>query len=79
LTSQLAIDWANGCSCLGICCLIAAETIEHGALDLDFPEVKVWVDKNGRPVRLERVENDESSPTDRRFMLAANEAVARQL
>jgi len=52
---------------------------EHGALDLDFPEVKVWVDTNGKPIRLERVENDESHQLIEEFMLAANEAVAREL
>jgi ribonuclease R len=52
---------------------------EHGALDLDFPEVKVWVDKEGRPVKLERVENDESHQLIEEFMLVANEAVAREL
>jgi ribonuclease R len=59
--------------------LLRRRRFEHGALDLDFPEVKVWVDKNGRPVRLERVENDESHQLIEEFMLAANEAVARQL
>ncbi len=59
--------------------LLRRKRFEHGALDLDFPEVKVWVDKNGRPVRLERVENDESHQLIEEFMLAANEAVAREL
>src|SRR5438477_6987904 len=52
---------------------------EHGALDLDFPEVKVYVDPAGKPIRLERVENDESHQLIEEFMLAANEAVAREL
>src|SRR5437773_2562763 len=52
---------------------------EHGALDLDFPEVKVSVDKDGRPVKLERVENDESHQLIEEFMLVANEAVAGEL
>jgi ribonuclease R len=52
---------------------------EQGALDLDFPEVKVWVDKEGHPVKLERVENDKSHQLIEEFMLAANEAVAREL
>src|SRR5207248_745166 len=52
---------------------------QHGSLDLDFPEVKVWLDKQGNPVRLERVENDESHQLIEEFMLAANEAVAREL
>jgi ribonuclease R len=59
--------------------LLRRERFEHGALDLDFPEVKVWVDKQGHPVRLERVENDESHQLIEEFMLAANEAVAREL
>jgi ribonuclease R len=59
--------------------LLRRKRFEHGALDLDFPEVKVWVDKQGEPVRLERVENDESHQLIEEFMLAANEAVAREL
>ena len=59
--------------------LLRRKRFDHGSLDLDFPEVKVWVDKRGHPVRLERVENDESHQLIEEFMLAANEAVAREL
>ena len=59
--------------------LLRRKRFEHGALELDFPEVKVWVDAHGKPVRLERVENDESHQLIEEFMLAANEAVAREL
>ena len=59
--------------------LLRRKRFQHGSLDLDFPEVKVWVDNNGRPVRLERVENDESHQLIEEFMLEANEAVAREL
>jgi ribonuclease R len=59
--------------------LLRRKRFEHGALDLDFPEVKVLVDKQGHPVRLDRIENDESHQLIEEFMLAANEAVARQL
>jgi ribonuclease R len=59
--------------------LLRRKRFEHGALELDFPEVKVWVDTQGKPVRLERVENDESHQLIEEFMLAANEAVAREL
>jgi ribonuclease R len=59
--------------------LLRRKRFEHGSLDLDFPEVKVYVDANGKPVRLERVENDESHQLIEEFMLAANEAVAREL
>ncbi len=52
----------------------------NGSLDLDFPEVKVIVDKaTGRPLSLERIENDESHQLIEEFMLAANEAVAAEL
>src|SRR2546423_6809730 len=59
--------------------LVRKKRFEHGALDLDFPEVKVWVDKEGHPVKLERVENDKSHQLIEEFMLVANEAVAREL
>src|SRR2546421_1499594 len=59
--------------------LLRKKRFQHGALDLDFPEVKVWVDKQGHPVKLERVENDKSHQLIEEFMLAANEAVAREL
>jgi len=58
--------------------LLRRKRFEHGSLDLDFPEVKVYVDPNGKPTRLERVENDESHQLIEEFMLAANEAVARE-
>src|SRR5213593_4009633 len=59
--------------------VLRRKRFEHGSLDLDFPEVKVWLDKNGYPVKLERVENDESHQLIEECMLAANEAVAREL
>src|SRR5438270_12307315 len=59
--------------------LLRRKRFEHGSLDLDFPEVKVYVDEKGKPIRLERIENDESHQLIEEFMLAANEAVAREL
>jgi len=59
--------------------LLRRKRFEHGSLDLDFPEVKVHVDATGAPVKLERVENDESHQLIEELMLAANEAVAREL
>ncbi|PYL55416.1 MAG: hypothetical protein DMF29_02480, partial [Verrucomicrobia bacterium] len=59
--------------------LLRRKRFEQGSLDLDFPEVKVYVDENGKPTRLERVENDESHQLIEEFMLAANEAVASEL
>jgi len=59
--------------------LLRRKRFADGALDLDMPEVKVVVDKKGNPIRFERVENDESHQLIEEFMLAANEAVAREL
>jgi ribonuclease R len=59
--------------------LLRRKRFEHGSLDLDFPEVKVRLDEAGKPISLERIENDESHQLIEEFMLAANEAVAREL
>ena len=48
----------------------------HGSLDLDMPETKIFVDKDGYSERLEKIEHDESHQLIEEFMLAANEAVA---
>ncbi|HEY5078579.1 MAG TPA: RNB domain-containing ribonuclease [Opitutaceae bacterium] len=53
------------------------ERMEHGSLDLDMPETKIFVDPQGYADRLERIEQDESHQLIEEFMLAANEAVAR--
>jgi ribonuclease R len=72
LSEQLHVAWE-------LASLLRRKRFEHGSLDLDFPEVKVWLDKNGYPAKLERVENDESHQLIEECMLAANEAVAREL
>ncbi len=51
----------------------------HGSLSLDFPETKVRLDKNGKPIAIEKIENDISHQLIEEFMLAANEASARHL
>ncbi len=51
---------------------------ENGSLDLEFPEVKVWLDAKGTPVKLEKLDNDISHQLVEEYMLAANEAVARE-
>jgi ribonuclease R len=53
--------------------------LKHGSLDLDFPEVKVVLDKLGVPIELRRITHDESHQMIEEFMLEANEAVAEQL
>jgi ribonuclease R len=51
----------------------------RGALDLDMGEIKVRLDANGTPVRLEKMENDLSHQLVEEFMLLANEVVALEL
>jgi ribonuclease R len=72
LSERLHVAWE-------LASLLRQKRFAHGSLDLDFPEAKVWLDEAGKPVRLERVENDESHQLIEEFMLAANEAVAREL
>ena len=59
--------------------LLRENRFKNGSLDLDMPEVKVYLDQNGKPIRLEKIENDISHQLIEEFMLAANEVVAREL
>lgn len=59
--------------------LLRTKRFEKGSLELDFPEIKVWLDEDGRPARLEKIENDISHQLIEEFMLLANELVARHL
>lgn len=59
--------------------LLRRNRFAAGSLDLDFPEVKVWLDDEGRAVRLEKMDNDISHQLVEEFMLAANEVVAKEL
>ena len=72
LGERLRVAWE-------LAALLRRKRFEYGSLDLDFPEVKLWLDQKGEPIRFERVENDESHQLIEEFMLAANEAVAREL
>jgi ribonuclease R len=72
LSERLHVAWE-------LASLLRKKRFEQGSLDLDFPEVKVRLDAEGKPVLLERIENDESHQLVEEFMLAANEAVAREL
>src|SRR5213595_1187115 len=72
LSERLHVAWE-------LASLLRKNRFKEGSLDLDFPEVKVRLDDEGKPIRLERIENDESHQLVEEFMLAANEAVAREL
>ena len=53
--------------------------MNKGSLDLDMPETRIYVDKDGYADRIEKVPYDESHQLIEEFMLSANEAVAREL
>src|SRR5881392_1937354 len=72
LSEQLHLAWR-------LASLLRRKRFEHGSLDLDFPEVKLRFDETGKPARLERIDNDESHQLIEECMLAANEAVDREL
>lgn len=69
LASHLKRAWRLGS-------LLRQRRFQKGALDLDFPEVRVVVDEKGRAVGVKRSLYDESHQLIEEFMLAANEAVA---
>ena len=50
-----------------------------GSLELDFPEMKIRLDDQGRVQRIEKVVNDVSHQLIEEYMLLANEAVAGRL
>jgi ribonuclease R len=49
-----------------------------GALELDFPEVRVRIDQSGKAIGLIKEENDISHQLIEEFMLLANEIVGRE-
>ena len=57
---------------------LRARRWKNGALDLDVPETKAWVDAHGVPVRIERREHLESHELIEEFMLLANRCVGSE-
>ena len=51
----------------------------QGSLELDFPELRILLDPQGKPNRIEKESSDESHQLIEEFMLLANESVARHL
>ncbi|NRB72863.1 MAG: ribonuclease R [Verrucomicrobiales bacterium] len=69
LTIHLKRAWLLGS-------LLRERRYQNGALDLDFAEVRVVLDEEGRAIGVKRSVYDESHQLIEEFMLAANEAVA---
>ena len=58
---------------------IRARRFKAGALELDFPENKIYLDDAGKVSEIVQIENDISHQLIEEFMLLANEAVAAKL
>jgi ribonuclease R len=59
--------------------ILRSRRMARGALQLEMPEVKIDLDRDGRVTGAHVVENTESHQIIEEFMLAANEAVANAL
>lgn len=59
--------------------LLTAVRRRRGALDFDLPEAEIVLDLRGRPEQILRAERSVAHRMIEEFMLAANEAVAREL
>lgn len=59
--------------------ILRERRMTRGAIELSLPEVKIELDENGRACGAKTVDHTESHQMIEEFMLAANEAVAREL
>lgn len=50
---------------------------KRGSIDFDFPETKIILDENGKPLELKPYERNSATKLIESFMLAANETVAQ--
>jgi ribonuclease R len=59
--------------------LLAVRRRERGTIDFDLPEAEILFDLRGRPEQIIRAERSVANQIVEEFMIAANEAVAREL
>lgn len=57
--------------------LLRAERRKRGSIDFDFPESKIVLDKEGKPVEIKPYDRNEATRIIEDFMLVANETVAQ--
>jgi ribonuclease R len=63
---------------MGVARALRRRRLAAGALELDVPEVKAWVDERGVPWRIERRPHLESHALVEEFMLLANRCVGEE-
>ncbi len=58
--------------------ILKNKRLEHGYLNLDIPESKIELDKNGKAINVGKYETSFSNEIIEQFMLSANEAIAEK-
>lgn len=64
---------------LELCKILRQKREKRGSIDFDFPEVKITLDKNGKPINIKRYEITISNRIIEEFMLVCNETVAERM
>ena len=60
-----------------VAAILRKKRMKRGSIDFDFPETKIILDKNGRPVDIKPYERNVATRMIEDFMLIANETVAQ--
>lgn len=58
--------------------LLRKNRMKRGSIDFDFPETKILLDKNGRPLEIKPYDRNTATKLIEDFMLIANETVAQE-
>ncbi len=83
-TGATPIPWPEGLASTltemhKLALLLRERRMERGSLDFDFPEIKVSLDENGRPLDIFEYRRGDAEKLIEEFMIACNEAVAAYL
>jgi len=62
-----------------LCHILRNHRMQRGAVDFDFPEIKVKLDDNGKPIELVKRVRSLSESIIEEFMLIANETIAQHM